>query len=275
MEKTIQFFCPRWGSESLSWEDFMLKAKEAGYSGIEVGVAKQTTHEELEQIWELAGKHGMLLIPQQHDTHEGDFARHKQAFSKWFEKIKPFTPLFINSQTGKDFFSMHENEALFQIANEYSHQTGVAVYHETHRSKCLFAAHVARQYFDAFPSLPITLDMSHWVCVAESLLEDQSETMRLACSHTKHIHARVGYAEGPQVTDPLLPQWEKELAAHLRWWDVIVERRRKEQKPVTITPEFGAYPYMVHLPGTNEPIVNQWDVNLGMMKLLATRYAVE
>jgi len=41
---------------------------------------------------------------------------------------------------------------------------------------------------------------------------------------------------------------------------------------LTITPEFGPFPYMVSLPGTNEPIANQWEVNLFMMNLLKERY---
>lgn len=272
MNSQIQFFCPRWGSERLGWEDFLRTAKDAGYDGIEFGVSKETTQPELEQIFTLAGKQNMLLILQQYDTYDGDFASHKQAFATWFDKIKSFQPLFVNSQTGKDFFSMQQNKVLFEIADNYSIKTGIAVNHETHRNKCLFAAHIAKQYFTALPELTITLDMSHWVCVAESLLGDQSEAMQLACSRTQHIHARIGYAEGPQVTNPFLPQWEKELAAHLYWWDVIVNRKRSEKQAITITPEFGAYPYMVHLP-TGEPVANQWEINAGMMNLLKKRYS--
>ncbi|MEI9806378.1 MAG: hypothetical protein WDO16_00105 [Bacteroidota bacterium] len=32
------FFCPRWGSETINWDDFCKKAKETGYNGIEAGV---------------------------------------------------------------------------------------------------------------------------------------------------------------------------------------------------------------------------------------------
>ena len=274
MHKPIQFFCPRWGSEALSWKDFISKAKEAGYDGIEFGVSNTTTQQELDEIWTIADSYNMLLIPQQYDTYDSNFATHKKAFTTWFEKIKPFQPLFINTQTGKDFFSLDENAALFEVAAAYTAKTGIPVYHETHRNKCLFAAHIAKIYFEKFPHLQITLDMSHWVCVAESLLEDQEEAMQLACNHTAHIHTRVGYTEGPQVTNPFLPQWDKELAAHLRWWDKIIERKRKENVVITITPEFGSYPYMVHLPDTNEPVADQWNINVNMMNMLKKRYDV-
>ncbi|TCN59562.1 hypothetical protein [Flavobacterium circumlabens] len=35
----IKFFCPRWGSESLSWVDFCSKVKKAGYDGVESPVS--------------------------------------------------------------------------------------------------------------------------------------------------------------------------------------------------------------------------------------------
>ncbi len=33
-------------------------------------------------------------------------------------------------------------------------------------------------------------------------IDDQQEALALACIHAIHIHARIGYEEGPQVNDP-------------------------------------------------------------------------
>jgi len=89
------------------------------------------------------------------------------------------------------------------------------------------------------------------------------------------LHARVGYAEGPQVADPRAPEWQEALNNHLQWWDKVVYRISNQtgDNLVTISPEFGPHPYMVHLPGTSTPIANQWDVNLFMMELLKERYS--
>jgi len=122
--------------------------------------------------------------------------------------------------------------------------------------------------------LRITLDVSHWVTVAESFLDDQPEAMELAIQRTEHIHARVGYPEGPQVADPAAPEWNEALQHHLAWWDRIIERKRFETNAlVTITPEFGPYPYMVHLPYSQKPIADQWQNNVYMMNLLRERYS--
>jgi len=148
------------------------------------------------------------------------------------------------------------------------------VHHETHRGKFSFAAHITKQYLQKIPDLQITLDASHWVCVAESFLKNQQEAMHLAIERTEHIHARVGYEEGPQVPDPRVPEWQYALDMHLNWWDKIAARKTNEgtDAVLTITPEFGPFPYMVSMPFTQQAITNQWEVNAYMMQLLRERY---
>jgi hypothetical protein len=48
-------------------------------------------------------------------------------------------PLFINSRTGKDYYSFEQNRELIKLAKTVSTETGVAVVHETHRGKLSFA----------------------------------------------------------------------------------------------------------------------------------------
>lgn len=269
----IKFFAPRWGSESISWKDFFPKAKIAGYDGIEFGIPFDFPISTMDEIWNLAAQHDMLLIPQHYDTYKADFSKHFDAYCAWLEKLKPYNAIKIDSQTGKDFFNFDQNYSLIRAAEKFTQETGVAIYHETHRNKFLFAAHIAKEYLEKIPSLQITLDISHWVCVAESFLEDQPNAVNLAIERTEHLHARVGYTEGPQVPDPRMGEWQQALQAHLVWWDKIAERKRVKDEVFTITPEFGPFPYMVRLPDTGAPISNQWDVNVYMMNLLRERYS--
>jgi len=168
----------------------------------------------------------------------------------------------INSQTGRDFFSFDHNKKLIDEASRFTKETCIQVVHETHRNKLLFAAHVAKEYLERIPNIKITLDASHWVCVAESFLEDQPQAIELALEKTEHIHVRVGYPEGHQVPDPRVNEWKYALNAHLNWWDEIAERKRKGNTSLTITPESSPYPYMVLVPETGRNICNQWDVNI-------------
>ncbi|TAE46545.1 MAG: sugar phosphate isomerase/epimerase [Bacteroidetes bacterium] len=270
---SIQFFCPRWGSEQLEWEVFLDRVQEAGYQGVELGVTRETQPAEMDALWDQISHRNMPIILQHWDTVEPDFLAYYDRFAAWLEKVKPYPVLRINSQTGRDFFTFEQNKALILLANEFAAANGITLSHETHRHKFNFAAHVTRTFLEAIPSLRITLDASHWVCVAESYLADQADTLKLAISRTDHIHARVGYPEGPQVPDPRVPEWQEALEAHLGWWDQIVALKQKQGLPLTITPEFGPYPYMVPMPFTRQPITSQWEVNAWMMQMLRERYS--
>jgi hypothetical protein len=46
-------------------------------------------------------------------------------------------------------------------------------------------------------------------------LEDQQAVVEKAIRHTRHIHARVGHTQGPQVYEPSAPEYTKALEAHL------------------------------------------------------------
>jgi hypothetical protein len=98
--------------------------------------------------------------------------------------------------------------------------------------------------------------------------------MALAIRRTEHIHARVGYPEGPQVPDPRAPEWQEAVAVHVAWWDQVLARKKEEDPGavLTITPEFGPFPYMVHLPYSGKAIADQWAVNAYMKDLLKERY---
>jgi sugar phosphate isomerase/epimerase len=272
MDSPVQFFCPRWGSEQLPWAVFCEKVKRAGYNGTEYAIAHDTDAAELDLAWNEAGKNGLVIIAQHYDTNKTDFAAHADAYHAWFEKARNYPVVKINSQTGKDFFPFYMNTSLISIASEFSAATGTPVVHETHRGKFSFAAHVTKTFLDKIPDLRITFDVSHWCNVSESLLDDQPDALRLAIGRSDHVHARVGYAEGPQVSDPRVPVWEEALYRHLHWWDKIAARKKNAGETLTITPEFGPFPYMVHLPLINEPIADQWDINVFMMDLLRKRY---
>lgn len=259
---SVQFFCPRWGSEDKSWTSFCARVKEAGYDGIEYAIAANVSKIELDAAWNTAEKYSLQMIAQHYDTVEPDFSKHFDLYHAWLEKIMPYPVVKINSQTGKDHFSFEQNSTLINLGITYG------VVHETHRGKFSYAAHVTKEYLERMPDLQLTLDASHWVCVAESFLEDQSGAMHMAIDRTGHIHARIGYTQGPQVTDPRLPGSKEALEKHLNWWDKVIEKNAS----MTITPEFGPFPYMVQLPATGEPIACQWEINQWMMETLRKRY---
>lgn len=263
----IKYFCPHWGSKHLDFNEFFSLVKKSGYDGVEMSLPLDST--ERASVVHSIKQNGLLYIAQHWETVNPNFQEHKKEYRQRLQNLAEANPLFVNSQTGRDFFAFEQNAELIGIADEVSEQTGVKIVHETHRGKFSFAAHVTFGYLNRVPDLRLGFDLSHWCAVAETYLDDQPEAVELAINRADHIHARIGFPEGPQVTDPRAPEWREAVEIHLGWWKRIVERNKVVGKPIfTITPEFGPSPYMVLQPFTQQPIVNQWEINVYMMEML-------
>ena len=253
-------------------DSFCAKAKAAGYDGIEMWWPNDA--KEKENLFAALKKYGLEIGFLVGDS-SADYKKNLDNFTKNLELAATNTiqkPLYINCHSGKDYFSFEQNLAFMSATSKMKTQTGIRICHETHRSRILFNAPLTRQFIERVPDLKITADLSHWCCVHESLLEDQTGTVDLALSKTEHIHARIGHAEGPQVNDPRAPEWAKAVEIHFGWWDKVVERLRKENQTVTILTEFGPPDYMPTLPYTRQAVANQWDINVYMMNILKKRY---
>lgn len=261
-----------WGFEG-SIDAFCQKAKEAGYDGIEVW---WPTNPKAQDELFAALKKWSLDVGFLCGGSDSDWQKH---FTQFREMVEPAAtqiiqrPLYINCHSGRDHFSYDQNKQFIDLTTHLTQSTGITICHESHRSRILYSAPVARNFIEKIPELRMTLDISHWCCVHESLLTDQEETVNLALSRTDHIHARIGHPEGPQVNDPRAPEWEKAVARHFSWWDKVLERKKAEGKTMTILTEFGPADYMPTLPYTRQPLANQWEINVHMLNLLRKRYS--
>jgi sugar phosphate isomerase/epimerase len=266
----IQFFRSIWGMDLPSLEANLKKIKQGGFDGVELAVPDDLpTCRHAQQILD---ELGLAVIVQQWRTDGSTVADHIASFERQFERSVTFKPLYLNSHTGRDHFSLSDNLKIFDQVATLEESSGITVLHETHRSRALFSVPSTVALLAERPNLKLTADFSHWCCVHESLLEDQQPSVDRAIERSYHIHARIGHAQGPQITDPRDPAWEPNLSAHLAWWKKIVARRRAEGcELLTICPEFGPAPYMVHLPHTHKPIADLWDINCYMMAWLRER----
>jgi sugar phosphate isomerase/epimerase len=267
----LEILATNWGYQG-TLDAYCEKVKTLGYDGIEIWWPLQKAGQD--ELFNALKKHD-LSVGFLCGAGQADFKTHLSAFKAMIDAAalnKVQKPLYINCHSGKDFFTYEQNKAFIDHTTQLSKDTGLLICHETHRSRMLFAAPVAKEYLEKNPDLKITLDASHWCNVSESLLQDQPATMKLALERTEHIHARIGHAEGPQVNDPRAPEWEAAVKAHLTWWDVVVERKKKTQGRVTFLTEFGPPDYMPTTPYTRQPLADQWAINVHMMHLLRKRY---
>ena len=265
----LLFMATNWGFEGTA-DEFCAKAKKEGYNGIEVWVPGDEKGRM--EIVAATQKHG-LALGLLGGGGSKDPQKHLAEFKEGLSAGAALKPVYINCHSGKDYFTYEQNKLFIDFTTELSNKTGIPIYHETHRGRALFAGHITRNFIEKNPSLKLTLDISHWCAVHESLLWDQAEMVDLALSRTHHIHARVGHAEGPQVSDPRAPEWQDAVKAHLDWWDKVVERKKKNGERMTILTEFGPPDYMWTLPYTRQPLSDQWAINVHMMNILRKRYS--
>ncbi len=269
---SIKIMGTNWGFDG-TVDAFCEKAKAAGYDGIEMWWPGDKISQDA--LFAALKKH-QLDIGFLCGVGESDPQKHLVTFKQMIHACAHQTiqrQLYINCHSGKDYFPEEINNEIVQYTIDLAKETGHTICHESHRSRILFAAHVAKKYIQRFNQLRMTLDISHWCNVHESLLHDQEETVQLALTRVDHIHARVGHPEGPQVNDPRAPEWIDALNRHLEWWDKVVELKIKSgAKHLTILTEFGPPDYMPTLPYTRQPLSDQWAINVHMMQLLRKRY---
>ena len=116
----ILFFCPIWGNEDMDLSEFTVKVKAAGYDGVEMGLPFDKN--EKQTILEAVKGQGLALIGQHYETLESNFSAHKSLYEKRLYNLAEAEPLFINSQTGKDYFSFEQNAGLIDLARKIPEQ---------------------------------------------------------------------------------------------------------------------------------------------------------
>lgn len=262
----VLFAKTKWEAGELSHAAFCERSKADGFDAVEVHLPFLP---EADRIGRVAREHG-LEFAAHISTQGATIEEHLESLERWFELALANEPIQINAHTGKDHFSFAESVRLFERAQELAQQGGIPLVHETHRGRALFACHVTRVFLEELPFLRLNADFSHWVCVAESDLADQTEALSLAMDRSDQLHARVGFGEGPQVSDPFVPAFADWLEKFRGWWvDILGRARARGNERFIVTPEFGPAPYAPIHPDTSLPLRDTWELNVRMREWLA------
>lgn len=268
-QEKLLFFQTNWGN-TLSWDAFCKRAKTDGYDGIEIWLPDDP--ESRVQLKKALNTYGLKVGFLNGTNKTLPFEESLKVYAAHFETLIAWQPAYINCHTGNDFFTTTQNLAFIHIANKKAKESGIPVYHETHRGRFSFNLPATKKYLAEVPDLKLTLDISHWMVVHESLLKGQDAELEEVLTNSYHIHARVGHAEGPQVNDPQAPEWRDALERHLDIWEKVIRSKWQEGKNVyTITTEFGPPDYLPTTPYTRMPLADQWKANLYIMNAIKVR----
>lgn len=276
----INYTCPYWGQEGTKAALFFARVLEEKYDGIEINLPESAAFiREFEST--LANirsvKKNFVFIAQQvlapaNETTDAYLVKMKARL----EYLITLKPDFINSHTGKDYFSFDDNCRIIEAAENIASRSGIPVLHETHRGRFTFHAASMLPYLEKFPTLKLTGDFSHWCTVSESMLQDQKASIEKIIPHVHHIHARIGYEHSPQVNDPFAPEWKQHTDTFVGWWKKIFAAQSVNGKrSLTVTPEFGPVPYMPTLPYSQKPLADQWQINAQLKNVLKRKFTVK
>jgi hypothetical protein len=193
---------------------------------------------------------------------KASIAEHLSAFDKGFAAGVELAPLFVTSMAGCDAWPEAQSIEFFQQGMSMAAGYGLSLCYETHRSRSLFNPWTTRRIVEAIPEIRLTADFSHWCVVCERLIDTESDVIDAIAGNIHHVHARVGYAQGPQVPHPAAPEYAEALAAHQRWWQMIwASQRQRGYTLTTMTPEFGPDGYLHLLPFTQAPVADLRGIN--------------
>ncbi len=271
----MQLFKTIWGFEG-DFETACAEAVEAGFDGIE-GRAPEDAQTRAE--WKAAlEKHGLAYIaeivtggdyvPERHLSVEA----HLDDVEKALKNSAELSPRFATCIGGCDAWSEIASLRFFTEAMALAERYGITISFETHRSRSLFTPWVTRRIVKALPQIALTADISHWCVVCERQMDSELDTITAIAPNVRHIHARVGYDQGPQVPHPAAPEYAYALEAHRQCWEIFWDAQRANGLQTTMTPEFGPDGYLHTLPFTQAPVADLWEINRWMGKEERSHY---
>ena len=267
----LKILCPQWGYEHLSIEEFFSKVKKAGYDGVDTWLPDDNYNRK--KFIRLLDEYSLFIVSHQHQARGSSINEFCKSFEYYLQLSSECNPILINSHSGRDYFTLEEQLQVIDTAQNFSIKNNIRVVHETHRGRIGFSPVNFRELFKLRTDMKITADFSHWVCVTESYLENFQNELDEGIKRAGHIHARVGFPQGPQIPDPRLENWKAPLEFFLSLWNRIIQHQQLNNTGAfTITPEFGPPPYMWVEPASGKPIANQWEINLFMKDVLKKKY---
>jgi hypothetical protein len=270
--KTLWGVRPEMGNAPGGYDQLFERIKREGFAGVETPIS---VIEDKKQFRDALNKHGLFYVamintcrfaPDHPSSRPED---HVESFRRLVREAKEMQPIFINSHSGLDSWSFQVAKDFFVQALRIEEEENIKILHETHRGRILYNPWITRDLCQVFPTLKLTADLSHFCCVAERVFDissgyddDWPEILDIVAERTHHIHARVGYAEGPQVPNPAAPEYAKILETHEKWWDAILSRQEANGvTQMTVEPEHGTDGYQHQMPFTQTEVADLWIVN--------------
>lgn len=266
----LEIFRTLWGYRG-SWQQALDEALGAGFDGIEARIPETAAQRAInarllreQNVPYIATLFTSTpVLPRQSDSPQV----HLEDLRMKLDWAAELGPRLVNVLPGNDRWALSEQVDFFGRAAELALACGLHVCFEIHRGRSLYSPWVTLDVIRQVPELRFTSDISHWLVTCERLLDDPADDLSDFIERVDHIQARVGYDQGPQVPHPGAPEYAEVLAFHQRHWESIWSSQEKRGlQTTTLTPEFGPDGYLHHLPYTDVPVADLWQLNQWMAR---------
>ncbi|KAJ0393157.1 hypothetical protein P43SY_010454 [Pythium insidiosum] len=297
----LQAFRSLWGTPSAArlgvatapaaayGDKLLARIKAQGYDGIEASLSDLELLGGARVVNELLAKHDLQLIVGVYsgwtDYEDRNLHEHFDGVSQHLDRLRrqldlaldqygdaspssssssssPSRLAWINAHSGTDHWNKLDQMEYVAHALEIESELELDILsHETHRGRLFYSPWPTLELLDAFPSLKLSLDFSHWCVVTERLLDTEFDErwIRRVLPFVHHVHGRVGTAQRPQIAvmpghpaaqhevDRFERLWESVWAAQLARSQFAQATERKGSRVrggvSTFTPEYGPVPY--------------------------------
>ena len=277
-----------WGIDDPISPELFNSIKEEGYHGVEVIRLTWMDEKSREVLVDALNQAGLGCVTQIHtaggfidggkyiycgaydvDAHKKDFSKQLLECKELLAKVKHGG--FVNVHAGVDAWSNDEAVEFLEFCFAEMEEIAptMKVVFETHRQRIFGSPFQTRELL-ALPSLSeskylkLNADLSHWFCACERVFNPSQEVrdkwwpdvLQSVTSRCGYIHARFGWAQGPQMADPSAPECETERDLQIAIWKELAKGQKKinVNGEVFMCPEYGPAPYMPSKPGTQEPV---------------------
>lgn len=287
-----------WGIDQPVTPELFKSIKEEGYFGVEVirlNWILDEKNKSRDVLVNALNEAGLACVTQIHtsggyiDEEKGEYiycgaydvATHQEDFRKQLRECKEFLGLvnqggFINVHAGVDAWSNDEVVEFLKFSFDEIDQTvpDITVTFETHRQR-IFGSPFQTRDLLALPALSeskylkLNADLSHWYCACERVFNPKDEdrdkwwpgVLGSIAPRCEYIHARFGWAQGPQMADPSAPECDKDRNLQIEIWKELVTGHLDPghiggggPREIFVSPEYGPAPYLAAQPHTQEPI---------------------
>uniref|UniRef100_A0A7S4APE4 Xylose isomerase-like TIM barrel domain-containing protein n=1 Tax=Pseudo-nitzschia australis TaxID=44445 RepID=A0A7S4APE4_9STRA len=292
-----------WGIDDPVSPKLFKSIREEGYFGVEVIRLCWIDENSRNVLVNSLNEAGLGCVAQMHtsggylDQDSGEYvycgaydvAVHQEDFRKQLRECKELFGLvnrggFINVHAGVDAWSNDEVIQFFEFCFKEIGITApdITVTFETHRQR-IFGNPFQTRDLLALPALSqskylkLNADLSHWYCACERVFSPKDEdrdkwwpsVLASISPRCEYIHARFGWAQGPQIADPSAPECEQDRKLQIEIWKELVQEQLKAThvsgggpRDIFISPEYGPAPYLALKPRTQEPVASLPDAVL-------------